>query len=62
VVVRVLGVAERRGAACLAQTLYEDWTPKDPLSPNRGLDEGRQKGPRPTKRDRRRIDALRGST
>lgn len=62
VVVRVLGAAERRGAACLARTLYEDLTPKEPLAPNRGLDEGRQKGPRPTKRDRRRIDALRGST
>ena len=44
VVVRVLGAEERRGAACLARTLYEDLTPQDPLAPNRGLDEGRQKG------------------
>jgi ribosome-associated heat shock protein Hsp15 len=58
-VARVLSIAERRGPASQAQTLYEDLTPKAPPRPE-PLDGGPQKGPRPTKRDRRRIDALRG--
>jgi ribosome-associated heat shock protein Hsp15 len=56
-VVRVLGASERRGPASLARTLYEDLTPPTPPTPN---SDGRQ-GPRPTKRDRRRLDALRNS-
>ena len=55
-VVRVLGSAERRGPPSLARTLYEDLTP--PVSAPEP--EFRQ-GPRPTKRNRRRLDALRGS-
>lgn len=54
-VVRVLAASERRGPASLARTLYEDLTP--PAPPSAGT-EARQ-GPRPTKRDRRRLDALR---
>jgi ribosome-associated heat shock protein Hsp15 len=55
-VVRVVAAAERRGPASVAQTLYEDLTPQEPVEP-----EGdHRKGRRPTKRDRRRIDALRG--
>jgi len=56
-IVRVLGSAERRGPAGLARTLFEDLTPPMPLAPERG----RSGGPRPTKRNRRRIEALRGS-
>jgi ribosome-associated heat shock protein Hsp15 len=55
-VVRVLAAAERRGPAGLARTLYDDLTPQAPPSPVRGARLG---GPRPTKRDRRRLDALR---
>ena len=59
-VARVLGAAERRGPASLARTLYEDLSPQVSPEPESGFDLGRQKGPRPTKKDRRRIDALRG--
>ena len=55
-VVRVLASAERRGPAGLACTLYDDLTPTAPPAPVRA---DRQGGPRPTKRDRRRLDALR---
>jgi ribosome-associated heat shock protein Hsp15 len=58
-VVRVLAAVARRGPAPLARLLYEDLTPQVPAVPEAGLEAGRQKGPRPTKRDRRRIDALR---
>ena len=61
-VVRVLGSADRRGPASLARTLYQDLTPQAPTAPGQALDgTGRQSGPRPTKRDRRRLDALRNS-
>jgi ribosome-associated heat shock protein Hsp15 len=59
-VVRVLESAERRGPASRARTLYEDLTPPAP-APERGLDSMSRQGPRPTKRNRRRLDALRGS-
>ena len=51
-VVRVLAPGLRRGPAAEAQTLYEDMTPPAPPRPERV-------GPRPTKRDRRALDALR---
>jgi ribosome-associated heat shock protein Hsp15 len=55
VVLRVTGEAERRGAASLARTLYEDLTP--PTSPSEPQQPGgTAKGPRPTKRDRRRFE------
>lgn len=57
-VVRVVGAVERRGSASLAQTLYEDLTPKDLHGSNRPLAQPRT-GKRPTKRDRRRLDAVR---
>ena len=60
-IARVLGAAERRGPASQARTLYEDLTPQVSPEPEGGFDLGRHKGPRPTKKDRRRIDALRGS-
>ena len=56
-VVRVLGASEWRGPASLARTLYEDLTPPTPPIP---ISYGRQ-GPRPTKRERRRLEALRNS-
>ncbi|WP_372611003.1 RNA-binding S4 domain-containing protein [Aquicoccus sp.] len=53
-VVRIVAMGERRGPATEAQALYEDLTPKaEPRAPSGGE--------RPTKRDRRAIDALRGS-
>jgi len=58
--VKVLALAERRGPAAEAKTLYEDLTPPPPLAPRMppvlrptGLG-------RPTKRERRRLDRLRG--
>jgi ribosome-associated heat shock protein Hsp15 len=58
-VVRVLAAADRRGPASLARALYEDLTPPVPPAPKQGLDGMARPGPRPTKRDRRRLDALR---
>jgi ribosome-associated heat shock protein Hsp15 len=59
-VVRVIASAVRRGPASVARALYEDLTPQVPLEPGSPQDGDRRKGRRPTKRDRRRIDALRG--
>jgi ribosome-associated heat shock protein Hsp15 len=54
-VVRVVQPALRRGSAAVAATLYEDLTHPMPEE-----EEGKApaRGPRPTKRNRRRIDAL----
>ena len=58
---RVAAMAERRGSAPVAQTLYEDLTPPpvaepvDPFMPRRERGAGR-----PTKRERRQLDRLRG--
>lgn len=57
-VVRVIDVAERRGPASVAQTLYEDLTPKEAPGSDTGL-ETQRPGKRPTKRDRRLLDAFR---
>jgi ribosome-associated heat shock protein Hsp15 len=54
-VVRIAALGLRRGPAPEAQTLYEDLTPPTPDSPETG-----RTGPRPTKKDRRAFDALRG--
>ena len=56
-IIKVLGCGERRGPAPEAQTLYEDLTPVrekkiDPLE--------QRVGGRPTKKDRREMDQLRG--
>lgn len=56
-VLRVINVAERRVSASLAQTLYEDLTPED-TAPVKTTGLSRT-GKRPTKRDRRRLDAFR---
>lgn len=61
----VLGVAERRGPASVAATLYEE-TPESLARREQHATErrlarpiGADLGARPTKRDRRRLDALR---
>lgn len=62
-VLRVIGTAERRGPASAALSLYEDLTPREIPRENDGLGEpARERGPRPTKRNRRRLDALRSET
>ncbi len=61
-VVRILGSLDRRGSPNLARTLYQDLTPPAPAAQSQAVDGiGRQSGPRPTKRNRRRLDALRNS-
>ena len=59
-VVRVAASAARRGAASFARTLYEDLTPQEKRASGHEKGGGQRKGARPTKRDRRRIDAVRG--
>jgi len=61
-VVRVVAWTARRGPASLARTLYEDLTPQAPSSERDLAKVTSHKGPRPTKRDRRRLDALRTET
>src|SRR5437764_7179604 len=62
----VRGVAERRGPAREAQLLYEE-TPESVAARERAAADRRlaatppPTGPRPTKRDRRRLDQARGS-
>lgn len=51
-VVRIVALSERRGPAPEAQALYEDLTPETPPTEPRS-------GPRPTKRDRRVLEAWR---
>lgn len=51
-VVKIEALAKRRGPATEAQTLYTDLTPEaEPTAP--------RIGPRPTKKDRRDMDAFR---
>lgn len=51
-VVKIDALAKRRGPAAEAQTLYTDMTPEaEPIAP--------RVGPRPTKKDRRDMDAFR---
>ncbi|MCX5494638.1 RNA-binding S4 domain-containing protein [Kaistia dalseonensis] len=52
-VVKILDPGTRRGPAPEAQRLYEDLTPPKPP-----VDTPQSGGPRPTKRDRRAIDAF----
>jgi ribosome-associated heat shock protein Hsp15 len=57
-VLRVVEFAVRRGPPSLAQTLYEDLTPET-AAPDKGRGTQLRVGGRPTKRDRRRLDAFR---
>ena len=51
-IVRIEALTKRRGPATEAQTLYTDMTPEAaPVAP--------RVGPRPTKKDRRDMDAFR---
>jgi ribosome-associated heat shock protein Hsp15 len=66
-VVRVTGIGERRGSAAVAATLYEE-TPESIRAREQARLERRLARPlgadlaeRPTKRDRRRLEALRRS-
>ena len=57
----VLALSERRGPAPVARALYEDLTPPMPRALRLPPAALRQPGSgRPTKRERRRIDRLRG--
>jgi ribosome-associated heat shock protein Hsp15 len=62
----VRGIADKRGPASLAATLYEE-TPESRQGRERRIADrrharpvGADRGARPTKRDRRRIDDVRG--
>lgn len=57
-VLRVVALGERRGPASEARLLYEDLTPPEPP---KDPSEGQRIGPRPTKRDRRKLDTLRSA-
>jgi ribosome-associated heat shock protein Hsp15 len=62
-VFRVIAIAERRGPPSAALGLYQDLTPREtPREDDKAGEPVRERGPRPTKRDRRRLDALRGDT
>ncbi len=58
---RVLEIAERRGPASLARTLYEDLTPPPRPAPPEdiGLPRRERGSGRPTKRERRQLDRYR---
>ena len=58
-VLRVLALAERRGSVALAQAIVDDLTPPPPPDPEPRVLREAGLG-RPTKRDRRTIERLRG--
>lgn len=59
---RVAAIGKRRGPAAEAQTLYEDLTPPAPPPEERDVHPASREAGlgRPTKRDRRLIDKIRG--
>ncbi|MCB9762946.1 MAG: RNA-binding S4 domain-containing protein [Alphaproteobacteria bacterium] len=59
-VLEVVAIAEKRGPASVAATLYTDHTPPEPpKTPFQAATESRERGTgRPTKRDRRRLQEL----
>jgi ribosome-associated heat shock protein Hsp15 len=60
-ILRVAGIGERRGSAEVARMLYEDLTPPEPPRPRQARPPWRAPGAgRPTKRERRDIERLRG--
>ncbi len=60
-ILKVIALSERRGAAPVARTLYEDLTPPAPPRARQAKPPYREPGAgRPTKRERREIDRLRG--
>jgi ribosome-associated heat shock protein Hsp15 len=61
-IARVVGLSHRRGPASEARALYEDLTPPAPPRSRQGRVVYRAPGAgRPTKRERRAIDRLRGA-
>lgn len=61
-IVKVVALDDRRGPATVARALYEDLTPPEPPRARMAPPPFRPPGAgRPTKRERRRIDRLRGS-
>lgn len=58
-VVRISAIGLRRGPATEAMALYDDL---DPPSRDGATPPPERVGPRPTKRDRRRLDDLRGGS
>jgi ribosome-associated heat shock protein Hsp15 len=59
-IVDVLALSDKRGPASVARTLYDDRTPPPPPPEERVAVRARGTG-RPVKRDRRRLDRLRGA-
>jgi ribosome-associated heat shock protein Hsp15 len=59
-VLKVLGYAERRGSASQARPLYEDLSPPELAAPETPFLVREQGSGRPSKRDRRAINALLG--
>jgi ribosome-associated heat shock protein Hsp15 len=57
-VMKVLGHAERRGSATDARPLYEDLSPPEPAAAEQPFLMREQGSGRPSKRDRRAINAL----
>lgn len=57
-VVRVIAAAERRGPASSVTALYDDLTPAAPKPDPAASAVEVPRGPRPTKRDRRKLDAF----
>jgi ribosome-associated heat shock protein Hsp15 len=60
-VVRVLALGQRRGPASEAQALYDDLAPPAAGDGDDPAPSTSRTGPRPTKKDRRRIDDIRGA-
>ena len=61
-ILKVAALSEQRGAAPVAQTLYEDLTPPAPPRSRQPRPPYRPPGAgRPTKRERRDLDRLRGA-
>ena len=60
-ILRVAAVGDRRGSAEAARVLYEDLTPPEPPRSRQAAPPSRELGAgRPTKRERRDIERLRG--
>jgi ribosome-associated heat shock protein Hsp15 len=60
-VLKVLALSDRRGSGSVARALYEDLTPPEPPRPLQARPPVRAPGAgRPTKRERRDLDRLRG--
>jgi ribosome-associated heat shock protein Hsp15 len=60
-ILKIVAPGERRGSAAVARTLYEDLTPPEPPRAGRAMPVYRPMGSgRPTKRERRDLDRLRG--